>query len=86
VLASETSAHNKNARDLTFQPFVGIMGVDQSSYFMLSGVIIKENLARIWKSVRSPGAEVDGFSQASSADKANCWEKVVVASGGKSIY
>jgi hypothetical protein len=29
--------------------------------------------------------EVDGFSQVSFADEASCWEKVVVASGGKSV-
>jgi hypothetical protein len=28
VLASGPSAHPKNARDLTFQPFVGIMGAE----------------------------------------------------------
>jgi hypothetical protein len=35
--------------------------------------------------VGSPGAEADGLSQSSFADKASCWEKVVVASGGKSV-
>jgi hypothetical protein len=35
--------------------------------------------------VRSPGVEADGFSQASSADKASCWENVVVASDGKPV-
>jgi hypothetical protein len=29
--------------------------------------------------------EADGFSQASFADKVSCWEKVVVASGGKFV-
>jgi hypothetical protein len=52
---------------------------------MLSGGIIKRGSAGIWKLVGSPGAETDGFSQALFADKAICWEKVVVASGGKSI-
>jgi hypothetical protein len=47
---------------------------------MLSGGIVEGDSARIWKFVRSPGTEDDGFSQASFADKASCWEKVVVAS------
>jgi hypothetical protein len=34
--------------------------------------------------MRSPGAEADFFPQASFADKVSYWEKVVVASGGKS--
>jgi hypothetical protein len=51
---------------------------------VLSGGIIKGGSAGIWKFVRSPEAEADGFSQASFADKARCWEKVVVTSGGKS--
>jgi hypothetical protein len=79
------SACPKNARDLTFQPFVDIMGADRSSCFVLSGGVIKGGSAGIWKFVRSSGMEVDGLSQASFADKASCWEKVVVASGGKSV-
>jgi hypothetical protein len=43
-------------------------------------------VAGIWKFVRTLGVEADGFSQASSADKINCWEKVVAVSGGKSVY
>jgi hypothetical protein len=39
----------------------------------------------MWKFVRFPEVEADGFSQASSKDKASYWEKVVVASGGKSV-
>jgi hypothetical protein len=35
--------------------------------------------------VGSPRVEADGFNQASFADKASCWEKVVVASDGKSV-
>jgi hypothetical protein len=85
VLALRPSAHPKNARDLTFHSFVGIMGSDPSSCFMLSGGIVKGGLARIWKFLRSPGVEAAGFSQASFADKDSCWEKVVVASGGKSV-
>jgi hypothetical protein len=84
VLALGPSTHPKNARDLTFQPFVGIMGADQSSCFKLSGGVIKGGSAGIWKFVRSPGAEADVLSQASFADKASCWEKVVV-SGRKSV-
>jgi hypothetical protein len=80
VLASGPSTHPKNARDLTCQPFVGIMGC-----FVLSGSVVKGGLAEIWKFVGYPGVEADSFSQASFADKANCWEKVVVASGGKSV-
>jgi hypothetical protein len=52
---------------------------------VLSGGIIKGALAGFWKFVRFPGEEADGLSHASSADKANFWEKVVVASGGKSV-
>jgi hypothetical protein len=52
---------------------------------MLSGVIVKGGSAGIWKFVAFPGVEADGFSQASFVDKASCWEKVVVASGGKSV-
>jgi hypothetical protein len=73
VLASGPSAHPKKARDLIFQPFVGIMGTNQSSCFVLSGVIINGGSAGIWKFVRFPGVEADGFSQVSFADKANCW-------------
>jgi hypothetical protein len=78
VLALGPSARPKNARDLTFQPFVGIMHVDQSICFLLSGGIVKkrgrgDDPARIWKFVGSLGVEVDGFSQASFADKASCW-------------
>jgi hypothetical protein len=73
VLALGTSAHPKNARDLSSHPFVDIMGTDQSSYFMLSGGVIKGDSAGIWKFLKSPGAEADSFSQASFADKANCW-------------
>jgi hypothetical protein len=62
VLASGSSAHPKNARDLTLQPVVGIMGTDQSSCFVLSGGINKGGLAGIWKFVGSPGVEDDGFS------------------------
>jgi hypothetical protein len=51
---------------------------------VLSGGIIKGGWAGIWKFVRSPGAEVNGLSQASFADKASFWEKVEVAPGGKS--
>jgi hypothetical protein len=54
-------------------------------FSLLSGGIIKGGLAGIWKFVRFPGVEAYGFSQASFADKASCWEKVVVASGGKSV-
>jgi hypothetical protein len=84
-VASGPSTSPKNARDLTFQPFVGIMGTDWSSCFVLSGGVIKEGSAGIWKFVRSSGVEADGLSQAAFADKAICWEKVVVASGGKSV-
>jgi hypothetical protein len=52
---------------------------------VLSRGIIKGGLAGISKFVRSPGVEADGFSQASFVDKAIFWEKVVVASGGKSV-
>jgi hypothetical protein len=52
---------------------------------VLSGGVIKGGSAGIWKFVRSPGAEAEGLSQASFADKASCWEKVVVASAGKSV-
>jgi hypothetical protein len=52
---------------------------------VLSGGIIKGGLAGNWKFLRTPGAEADGFSQASYVDKGSCWEKVVVASGGKSV-
>jgi hypothetical protein len=72
VLASGPSTHPKNARDLTFQPFVGIIGADQSICFVLSGSITGGGLAGIWKFVRFPGAEADSFSQASFADKASC--------------
>jgi hypothetical protein len=85
MLALETSIHPKNARDLIFQPFVGITGANRFSCFVLSGDIIKGNSAGIWQFVRSPGVEADGLSQASSADNAICWEKVVVASDGKSV-
>jgi hypothetical protein len=85
VLALGPSACPRNARDLTFQPFVGIIGAYQSRCFMLSGTIVKGGSAGIWKFVGSPGVEADGFSQASFADKASCWEKLVVASGGKSV-
>jgi hypothetical protein len=46
VLASGPSAHPKNARDPTFQPFVGIMGTNRSICFLLSGGIIKRG--EIW--------------------------------------
>jgi hypothetical protein len=46
---------------------------------VLSGGVVKGGSAGIWKFERSPGAEADGLSQASFEDKANCWEKVVVA-------
>jgi hypothetical protein len=52
---------------------------------VLNGGVVKGGFAGIWKFVGSPGVEADGFSQASFADKVNCWEKVVVASGGKSV-
>jgi hypothetical protein len=52
---------------------------------MLNGGIIKRGSAGIWKVVGSPGVEADVFSQPSFTDKANCWEKVVVAFGGKSV-
>jgi hypothetical protein len=61
VLASGPSAHPKNARDLTVQPFVGIMGASHSSCFVLSGGIIKEGLDGIWKFVRSPVVELMVF-------------------------
>jgi hypothetical protein len=61
------------------------MDADRSSCFVLSGGIVKGGLAGIWKFLRSPGAEADSFSQASFADKASFGEKVVVASGGKSV-
>jgi hypothetical protein len=73
MLASGSSTHPKNARDLTFQPFVGIMGANRSSCFVLSGGVVKGGSAGIWKFGRSPGAEAEVFSQASFADKANCW-------------
>jgi hypothetical protein len=41
VLALGPSARPKNARDLTFQPFVGNMGAVQSICFLLSGSVIK---------------------------------------------
>jgi hypothetical protein len=71
VLALGPSACPKNARDLTFRPFVGIMGTGQSGCFVLSEGIVKGASAGIWKFVRSPGAEADGFSQASFADQAS---------------
>jgi hypothetical protein len=52
---------------------------------MLCGGIIKGDSAGIWKFVKSPGVEADGLSQASFADKASYWEKVIVASGGKFV-
>jgi hypothetical protein len=85
VLTSGPSAHPKNARDLTFQPFVGIMGANRYSYSCSVEVSLRGDLAVFWKFVRSPGMEADGLFQVLSADKANCWEKVVVASGGKSV-
>jgi hypothetical protein len=67
VLASRHSAHPKNVKDLTFQAFVGIMGTNQSGYFVLSGDVVKGGVfVGISKFVRSPGAEADGLSQASS--------------------
>jgi hypothetical protein len=45
VLALGLSTHYKNARDLTFQPFVGIMGANRSSCFVLSGGIVKEGFS-----------------------------------------
>jgi hypothetical protein len=80
VLALGPSACCKNARDLTFQLFVGITGADRSCCFMLSGGIVKGALAGIWKFVRTPGAEGDSFSQASFADKASCWEVCLLSS------
>jgi hypothetical protein len=80
VLASGPSTCPKIAKDLTFQPFVSILGC-----FILNGGIVKGGSDRIWKFVESPGAEADVFFQASLADKASYWEKVVVASGGKSV-
>jgi hypothetical protein len=74
VLALGLPAHPKNARDLTFQPFSGNMDTVQSICFLLSGggILTKGRaLARIWKFVRFPGVEADGFSQASFADKAS---------------
>jgi hypothetical protein len=59
VLALGPSACPKNARDLTFQPFVGIVGANQSSCFVLSGGVIGEDSAGIWKFVGSPGVEAD---------------------------
>jgi hypothetical protein len=47
VLASGPSTHPKNARDLTFQPFVGIIGTNQSSCFVLSGDVVKGDSAGI---------------------------------------
>jgi hypothetical protein len=44
---------------------------------MLSGGVIKGGSAGIWKFVRSPRVEADGFSQVSFADKASCLEKLV---------
>jgi hypothetical protein len=73
VLASGPSARPKNARDLTFQLFVGIMGASQSNCFVLSGGVVKGGSAGIWNFVRLPGVEADGFSQASFVDKASCW-------------
>jgi hypothetical protein len=61
VLALGPSACPKNARDLT----------GQSGCFVLSEGIVKGASAGIWKFVRSPGAEADGFSQASFADQAS---------------
>jgi hypothetical protein len=72
MLALGPSACPKNAKELTFWPFVGIMGAYRSSCFVLSGGIVKGGSAGIWKFVRSPGAEADGFSQASFADKSTC--------------
>jgi hypothetical protein len=68
MLVLELSAYPKNARDLTFQTFVGIMGADQSSCFVVS-----VGLAGMWKFVRFPGAEADGYSQAAIVDKASYW-------------
>jgi hypothetical protein len=74
VLASGLSARCKNSRDLMFQPFVGIMGTNLTSCFLLDrGVDKRGGSAGIWKFVRSLGAKADGFSQASFADKASCW-------------
>jgi hypothetical protein len=54
-----TLCHPKNGRDLTFQPFVGIMGADQSSCFMLSGGIVKGEcwleFGNLWGSQFFPG-------------------------------
>jgi hypothetical protein len=61
------------------------MGADQSSCFVLSVDVVKGGSAGIWKFMRSPGAVADGLSQASFADNASYWEKVVVVSGGKSV-
>jgi hypothetical protein len=52
---------------------------------VLSGGIVKEGSAEIWKFLRFPGMKADGFSQASFAEKVSCWEKIVVASGGNSV-
>jgi hypothetical protein len=41
MLASGLSTCPKDARDLTFQPFVGIMGADPSICFLLEGGIFK---------------------------------------------
>jgi hypothetical protein len=41
ILASGLSARPKDARYLTFQPFVGIMGAHQSSCFLLDGGVIR---------------------------------------------
>jgi hypothetical protein len=41
VLALGPSACPTNVRDLTFQPFVGIMGASRSSCFVLSGGVVR---------------------------------------------
>jgi hypothetical protein len=69
VLALGPSTCPKNARDLTFQPFVGIMGANRSSCFVLSGDIVKGGSTGIWKFVGSPGVEADGFPQVSFAEQ-----------------
>jgi hypothetical protein len=82
VLASGHFTRPKNARDLTFQPFVGSIGADRSGCFMLSGGVDKGGLAGIWKFVRLMVFPSLHLQRRPVVGRP---EKVVVASGGKSV-
>jgi hypothetical protein len=84
MIASGLSTCPMDVKDLTFQPFVGNMGTNRSGSFLLSGGI-GEGLAAIYEISRDWRWVASLWPHLKIRPVVSRPERVVVASGGRSV-